>query len=284
METAAKPQPVAGRAALTQENYEFVRQYLHRLSGIALDGSRQYLVESRLASVVRAQRLQSLDALCAELRRGAAATLQQQVINALTTNETLFFRDPAQYEALRTVIVPHLLEARRAMRRLNVWSAACSTGQEAYSFLMMWRELGLTGWSLSVLGTDLSEEVLSRARAGRYQRYEVERGLSTGSLARHFTRQGTEWAIKEELRQGARFQRLDLRHDAVAGGPFDIIFCRNVLIYFDVETRRTVLERVTRLLRPGGCLLLGSAEAMTGLEGTLERRTVAGAVVYQRRG
>ena len=268
---------------ITPENYAFLQKHIHQESGIVLETGKNYLLEARLTPIVRKKGLTSINDLCALLRATGVEPLRREVVEAMTTNETLFFRDLAQYEALKTVIIPKLLEQRRESRRMSFWSAAASSGQEAYSLAMMLKEMGLGGWNCQIVGTDLSDPVLERARAGRYMQIEVNRGLPVTHLVKYFTRHGLEWQLKDEIRQMVRFDRIDLRQSMRGLGPFDVVFCRNVLIYFDVDTRKKILHEIYDTLFSGGWLLLGVAETTLGLEDRFERKTVGQAVSYQSR-
>jgi chemotaxis protein methyltransferase CheR len=202
----------------------------------------------------------------------------------MTTNETLFFRDPTVFDALKTTIIPTLMKAREATRRLSFWSAAASSGQEAYSLAIMLLEMGLPaqGWSIEIMGTDLSSQVLDRARQGRYMQIEVNRGLPAPYLVRYFSKQGLEWQLKDNVRSMASFQKFDLRQSPMSVGTFDVVFCRNVLIYFDVPTKKKILGGLRSVLRDDGCLLLGGAEAILDLDGSYARQVVGQASVYRK--
>ncbi|MGB9604746.1 MAG: CheR family methyltransferase [Bryobacteraceae bacterium] len=273
----------AAGSAITPENFAFLQQQVYRDSGIVLEEGKQYLVEARLAPLVREHGLASVNDLCALLRAVAADGLRRKVVEAMTTNETQFFREPAQYEALRTTLLAELLAARRSSRPLNCWSAAASTGQEAYSLAMMAAEMGLGPSEMQILGTDLAESVLERARQGRYSQLEVNRGLPAAYLVKYFARHGLEWILKDEIRRRVRFLRHDLRDSARHWGPFDLVFCRNVLIYFDTETKRKILRQVREAMSPGGYLLLGAVESILDLENLFERKRVGQAIVYLAR-
>lgn len=273
MDTAAAPTPIRA------ENYRFLREYIHRESGVLLEGDKHYLIEARLLPVVHQSRLGSLDALCAALP--SSAGLQKQVIEAMMTHETLFFRDISPFEALRTQILPSLLEQRKALRKLTFWSAAASSGQEAYSIAMTLVEMGLENWNIQILATDLSDQILNRAREGRYLQIEVNRGLPATHLVKYFDRKGLEWQIKDRIRNMVRFERFDLRHSMRTKGPFDVIFCRNVLIYFDVDTKKKILRELRGALFSGGHLLLGGAETTLNLDGEFKRIAAGKAVLYQ---
>jgi len=268
-------------AEISPQNYYFFQRFISRESGIILDDDKRYLLEARLMPIALKLRLYSLNELCILLQTSADLALRQQVVEALTTNETFFFREVAQYDALRSVILPELVAERQSTRKISVWSAASSTGQEAYSLAMLLLEMGLGNWNISILGTDLSTPVLERARAGRYMQIEVNRGLPAPMLVKYFKREGLEWQLKDEVRRMVRFEKDDLRRGSVAAGPFDLVFCRNVLIYFDVETKRAILSRIWQCLSPGGHLLLGGSETTLNLDERFARRQVGTAMLYR---
>jgi chemotaxis protein methyltransferase CheR len=278
----AKHNPAAPPASLiTAENYAFLQSQVYRDSGIVLDETKLYLIESRLMPIVQKQKLQSLNDLCALLRAVDGSALRQQVVEAMTTNETLFFRDVAAFDALQKIILPELIEARKATRILSFWSAAASSGQEAYSLAMMLLEMGLTGWKIRILGTDLNGQILDRARAGRYLQIEVNRGLPAKLLVKYFQRAGLEWQIKDEVRRMVDFRPFDLRMSMRSMGPFDLIFCRNVLIYFDTETKKRILAELRGALFNKGLLMLGAAESTFNLDDQFARKSIGQATFYQ---
>jgi chemotaxis protein methyltransferase CheR len=201
----------------------------------------------------------------------------------MTTNETYFFRDPAQYEAIRTVLLPALKEERKDTGKLRFWSAASSTGQEAYSLAMLLLESGTREWNIQILGTDFSLKVVERARAGLYQQIEVNRGLPASHLVKYFRRSGVDWQINDAVRQMARFETIDLRKSMRTLGPFDLVFCRNVMIYFDNATKRNIMKEIHSTLFRGGWLLLGGAETASGLEEWFDRKMVGNLTVYVAR-
>ena len=201
----------------------------------------------------------------------------------MTTNETYFFRDPAHYDAIRTVLLPRLKEERQDTKKLRFWSAAASTGQEAYSLAMLLLEEGLSDWNIQILGTDFSSQVVERARSGKYQQIEVNRGLPAALLVKYFRRSGVDWQLSEPVRRMVRFETIDLRKSMRALGPFDLVFCRNVMIYFDAETKKNILKELHGTLFRGGWLLLGGAETAFGVEEWFERQTVGSATVYVAR-
>jgi len=252
-------------ARLIDENVDFalLRRIVHARSHNVLDPSRDYVFEARLTGLIRGAGMSSLAELAAHLRRGQDAELECAVADAMTINETSFFRDGRPFDVLRKEILPELIEARRGTRCLRMWSAACSTGQEAYSLAMLVREHfpTLANWQVRIDGTDFSRAVLSRAKAGRYRRCEISRGLPARLLARYFDEDGEEWIIKPEIRALCRFQWADLVSSPLpVHGPFDVILLRNVMLYFSPEARATVMGQTHRLLARDGALFLGSSE------------------------
>jgi chemotaxis protein methyltransferase CheR len=270
-------------AEIHPENYRFLQEHIHSRVGIVLEDNKHYLLESRLASIVKKLGLSSVNDLCGLLRTARDTEVARQVAEAMTTNETYFFRDPAHYEAIRTVLLPRLKEERRDTKNLRFWSAAASTGQEAYSLAMLLLEQELQAWNIQILGTDFSSQVVERASSGLYQQIEVNRGLPTAQLVKHFRRSGVDWQLSESVRRMVRFETIDLRKSMRTLGPFDLVFCRNVMIYFDNETKKNILKGLHSTLFRGGWLLLGGAETAFGLEELFERQTVGSATIYVAR-
>lgn len=268
-------------AALAPENFLFLKDRIYRDSGIVLDDSKTYLIESRLGPIVAEERLRTLNDLCKLLRATHSPELNRRVVEAMTTNETLFFRDPALFETLRTSILPALIQKKNVSRKLRFWSAAASTGQEAYSLAMLLLEMGLEDWDLRITGTDLNQQVLERASAGRYLQIEVNRGLNSVRLARYFEKTGTEWQISNQVRKLVDFRPFDLRGSYASLGQFDIVLCRNVLIYFDLPTKKNILSAIRSTLFPGGYVVLGCAESTVNLDSVLLRQTDGQSVFYQ---
>jgi chemotaxis protein methyltransferase CheR len=266
--------------AMHAESYRFLQQHVYAGAGIVLDEDKHYLFESRLSPIVRQLGLASIDELCALLKQSTEAAVSRQVVEAMTTNETYFFRDPAHYQAIRTGLLPQLKLERQATRTLRFWSAASSTGQEAYSLAMALLEEGLEDWNLQILGTDFCSQVVERAILGKYQQIEVNRGLPATMLVKHFTRCGTEWQLSERVRRMVRFESVDLRGSLRALGPFDLVFCRNVMIYFDSETKNKILTGLHGTLFRGGWLLLGGTETAFGIENLFERRVIGNTTIY----
>jgi chemotaxis protein methyltransferase CheR len=261
---------------VTTVDFDYICTLVRSRSAIVLEPGKEYLVQARLLPLARKQGLDDISALVERLKRGDAA-LTTEVVEAMTTNETSFFRDVHPFELLRTEVVPDLLTKRAATRRLHIWSAAASTGQEAYTIAMTLREHfpQLVGWNVSILGTDLSREVLEKAREGRYAQIEVNRGLPAPMLVKYFDRAGPAWRVKPELRALVEFKQLNLMGQWPVMPSMDIVFLRNVLIYFDADTKRDILTRVQRVIAPDGYLFLGAAETTLQFEGMFER--VAGA-------
>jgi chemotaxis protein methyltransferase CheR len=252
---------------MTPLDYDFLRKCLKDRSGLALSAEKQYLVESRLLPVARKAGLGSLPDLVGVLRRGDDDALMTKVVEAMTTNETFFFRDKAPFETFRSTVLPALLSARRSSRCIRIWCAAASSGQEPYSLAMMLKELEdeLRGWRVELLATDLSGEVLEKARQGIYSQFEVQRGLPIQLLIKHFAQVGDMWQMAPEIRAMVKFQQLNLLGDFARLGVFDLIFCRNVLIYFDQPTKTATLDRLARAVAGDGYLVLGAAETVVGL-------------------
>jgi len=266
---------------LQPESYRFLQDYVYRESGIVLDGDKHYLFEARLMPIMQSLRLGSLNDLCAMLGDPNQALLKRQVVDAMTTNETFFFRDPAQYDALRSVVLPGLIAQRQDTRKLSFWSAASSSGQEAYSLAMMLLDMGLGDWKIKIQGTDLSSKMVERSRTGRYLQIEVNRGLPASCLIKYFTRAGLEWQLKDEVRRLVDFTPFDLRQNMSSLGPFDVVFCRNVLIYFDMEVKRRILDQIHGTLFRGGYLLLGGSETTLNLTNRFDRQILGQSVFYQ---
>jgi chemotaxis protein methyltransferase CheR len=259
---------------LPEEDFEYLRELMHLRAAIMLERGKEYLALSRLEPVARDHGLTTVSELVAKLRtRELTSALHDQVVDALTTNETTFFRDYNPWESLRTRVLPELLERKERTRTLAIWSAGCSSGQEPYSVAMSIKEHfpELMEWQVSILGTDISSSVLARARAGRYGQLEVNRGLPAHLLVRHFTRAGMEWEIEEPIRRMVRFERHNLNDAWPSMPPFDLVLMRNVMIYFETEAKRQVLAKMHRQLAPHGYLLLGASETTYSLSDDFTR-------------
>ncbi|MCC8939256.1 protein-glutamate O-methyltransferase CheR [Bradyrhizobium sp. Arg68] len=249
---------------MTPPDYEYLRKLLKDHSGLDLSADKQYLIESRLLPLARKYGLSGIPDLVAKIRGGAYIP---QVVEAMTTNETFFFRDKVPFDHFRDTIMPDVLKARAARRSVRIWCAAGSTGQEPYSLAMCLKEMGaaLAGWRVEIVATDLSQEVLEKSKAGIYSQFEVQRGLPIQMLVKYFKQSGELWQINPELRSMVQHRQLNLLHDFAQLGVFDVIFCRNVLIYFDQDTKINVFNRLARSMEADGFLVLGAAETVVGL-------------------
>jgi len=248
-------------------DYEFLRKYLKERSGLVLSADKQYLVESRLLPVARSAGFANLGDLVRALMIGNAETLAKAVVEAMMTHESFFFRDKLPFDHFRQTIMPALIAARSNIRTIRIWCAAASTGQEPYSLAMCLREMEqkIAGWRIELLATDLGNDVLDKARQGLYSQFEVQRGLPIQLLIKHFTQVGELWQIAPDIRSMVKYQQLNLLADFARLGRFDLILCRNVLIYFDTETKISVLNRLARSTASDGYLMLGAAETVIGL-------------------
>lgn len=247
--------------------YDYLRQFLKSRSGLVLSNEKQYLIESRLLPVARKAGLQSIAALVAKLKEPREAALAEAVVEAMTTNESFFYRDKTPFEHFTQMMMPEMLKARASQKRIRIWCAAASTGQEPYTLAMCLKEMErqLVGWRIEILGTDISNEVLDRAKAGTYTQFEVQRGLPIQLLLKYFTQQGESWTISPALRSMVQWKKFNLLDSFASFGQFDIVFCRNVLIYFDQPTKIDILGRISKVMAPDGYLVLGAAETVVGL-------------------
>ena len=268
--------------SITAESFAFVADLVRRRSGIVLETGKEYLVEGRLLPLARAAAAADVDTYVRTLRALSRPEHLESIVDALTTNETSRFRVAQPFRALTDHIVPELTSRRSVMpdATLRIWSAACSSGQEPYSIAMALSDVMPAG-RVRILATDISAEMLDRAKRARYSQLEVNRGLPAPMLVRHFTRVGTDWEVSPALRAQVSFARHNLLESVPVGGPFDVVFLRNVLIYFDLATKQEVLRRVARALRPGGYLLLGAAETTMGIDETWERVPVGRGAIYR---
>ncbi len=251
---------------MTPLDYEFLRKLLRERSGLDLSSDKQYLVESRLIPLARRAGLPGIAELVAKIKGGSEA-LTAEVVEAMTTNETFFFRDKIPFDHLRQTILPALLLARANRRSLRIWCAASSTGQEPYSIAMCLKEFGaaLAGWRIEILATDLSQGVLEKSKTGIFSQFEVQRGLPIQMLVKYFTQTGELWQLNADIRAMVQHRQLNLLQDFSHLGTFDVVFCRNVLIYFDQETKTGIFDRLAKTLEPDGVLALGAAESVVGI-------------------
>ena len=251
---------------MTPPDYEYLRKFLKDNSGLDLSPDKQYLIESRLLPIGRKAGLPGITELVLKLKSGCSA-IATQVIEAMTTNETFFFRDKVPFDHFRDVVMPEILQARASRRSIRIWCAAGSTGQEPYSLAMCLKEMSaaLAGWRVEILATDLSLEVIEKSKAGLYSQFEVQRGLPIQMLVKYFKQIGELWQINADLRAMIQHRQLNLLHDFSQLGVFDVIFCRNVLIYFDQDTKIDIFRRLARAAEKDGFLALGAAETVVGL-------------------
>jgi len=256
---------------VTPSDYEYLRKLLKERSGLDLSADKQYLVESRLVPLARKSALQGIPELVQKMRNGADA-LTGEVVEAMTTNETCFFRDKIPFDHLKETVIPALVQARAARRSLRIWCAASSTGQEPYSIAMCLKEAGaaLSGCRTEIVATDLSLSVLEKSRSGIFSQFEVQRGLPIQLLVKYFTQNGELWQLNADIRGMVQHRQLNLLQDFSHLGVFDIIFCRNVLIYFDQPTKANIFDRLSRMLEPDGVLALGAAESVVGITNTFK--------------
>jgi chemotaxis protein methyltransferase CheR len=252
---------------MTPQDYDYIRKILRERSGLVLSAEKQYLVESRLLPVVRKAGLTSLAELVTALKAVPSSALATIVVEAMTTNESFFFRDKLPFENFREVLMPALMAARAQERHIRIWCAAAATGQEPYSLAMALKEMGakLAGWNVEIFSTDISSPALGKAKAGLYSQFEVQRGLPIQLLVKYFTQVGDLWQISPDIRNMVTYRHFNLLQDFAGFGLFDVVFCRNVLIYFDQETKIAVLNRLARTVRGDGYLMLGAAETVVGL-------------------
>lgn len=256
---------------MTELDFDFLRVLLQRRSGLYLSTEKRYLVESRLGMLCRRRGIAGIPTLVTQLRGTPSSELEAAVVEAMTTNETLFFRDRTPFDLIRDVILPEALANKTHSRALRIWCAAVSTGQEAYSLAMLLDEAAdrLAGWKIEILGTDISLDVLERARLGLYSQFEVQRGLPIQLLLKHFRQEGDKWRLTERIRDMVQFKQHNLLEPNHHFGQFDLILCRNVLIYFDVPTKARVMAALAARLAANGAFILGAAETVIGITTTL---------------
>lgn len=252
---------------MTPQEFDFVAKLVRKECGLVLSTDKAYLVESRLSPVARKLGLGTADAFVRELMKDARPDRVREVVEAMVTNETFFFRDKKPFDQFKDFVLPALLAARAGRRQIRIWCAASSTGQEPYSIAMICKEAAaqLAGWRIEILATDVSGEVLRIAKEGVYSQFEVQRGLPIQFLVKYFTQQGDKWQLKPEIRSMVNFRPFNLLSDPSSLGSFDVVFCRNVLIYFDPETKTRILDGIAKVLAADGHLYLGGAETVLGI-------------------
>jgi chemotaxis protein methyltransferase CheR len=247
-------------------DFEFIADLLKKRSGLALTKEKAYLIESRLNTVARKWNFAGFDELVKAIRGANNEPLLVDVTEAMTTNESFFFRDQKPFDQFRDMVLPHMLQHRATTKTFRIWSAACSSGQEPYTLAMLLKEneARLAGWRVEIVATDLSSEILDRAKEGLYSQFEVQRGLPITLLVKYFKQAGDRWQINENIRKMVTYKQFNLLTSPAALGRFDIVFCRNVLIYFDPPTKAKVLNGMAELMPKDGFLYLGGAETVLG--------------------
>ncbi|RIK77544.1 MAG: chemotaxis protein CheR [Planctomycetota bacterium] len=267
--------------------FDFVRRLVAERAAIVLDATKLYLVDARVMPVAARHGFDSIAAMVSAIRSRPFGLIHEEIIEALTTNETSFFRDVTPFEALKKTILPELIQKRGAQRELSIWSAACSSGQELYSIALMLRESfpTLGSWKVNLLGTDYSTQMIERAASAVYNQSEVNRGLPASYLVKYFQRQGLQWRLSDSIRTMTTWRRLNLIEPwSSVVAPMDVVFLRNVLIYFSPDDKKKVLAQVRKVLRPDGCMFLGGAETTMKLDDSFERFPCDGAVCYRLKG
>jgi chemotaxis protein methyltransferase CheR len=268
---------------ISDTDFSFVRDLVYQQAAIVLEKEKTYLVEARLSPLARRHGFPSLTEMITQIRSQPNNGLRWSAVEAMTTNETSFFRDVHPFELLKKHVLPELIKRRATLRQLNIWCAAASSGQEPYTILLLLRENfpELLNWKLTFIATDISKEMLDRCREGCFSQLEVNRGLPAPLLIKYFQKIGTEWQIKEDLRRMVDFRQLNLAQSWPPFPAMDIIFMRNVLIYFDIETKKTILARVRKTLKPDGYLFLGGAETTLNLDDSFKRVQIDKTAYYQ---
>lgn len=257
---------------MRSEDFDLLSRLVRERSGLVLTKDKVYLLESRLMPVARKHGVKGLEDLVSALRNGLNVQVARDIVEAMTTNESLFFRDVKPFDQFRNLVLPRLLQARAARRTIRIWSAACSSGQEPYSLAMILDDMQakMAGWRVEIVATDLSNEILDRARSGVYSQFEVQRGLPVQFLIKHFKQNGDKWHIADKLKAMVTYRTFNLLDEMSVLGQFDVVFCRNVLIYFDQATKTRVLAGMARLLPADGVLYLGGAETVLGVSDRFE--------------
>jgi chemotaxis protein methyltransferase CheR len=248
--------------------FSYLCELVKTSTAISLDSQREYLMEARLATIAQREGFASVSELLNRVRAGGSTQLQWKVVEAMTTNETSFFRDIKPFEALRQVVVPTLMKARQSERKLSIWCAACSSGQEPYTIAMMLREhfTELQNWKVTILATDIATDMLDKSKSGRYTQLEVNRGLPANYLIKYFKKDGVDWQLDESVRKMVDIRRMNLSVAWPLMPPIDLVMLRNVMIYFPVETKKQILKNMRSVLRPDGYLFLGTAETTINLD------------------
>jgi chemotaxis protein methyltransferase CheR len=269
---------------LSAQEFAYVSDLVRRSSAIVLESGKEYLVEARLLPLARQAGLPSVSEYVHRAQHRPEPDMHAKIVDALTTNETSWFRDGEPFQALSSTVLPDLMPTRSANRSLRIWSAACSSGQEPYTLAMLLQDFLPAGWSYEIMATDISQEMLTRAEAGKFSQLEINRGLPAPMLVRHFERDGANWRVSAALRRSITFRRLNLAATLPPMPQFDVVFLRNVLIYFDVDTKRQVLQRISSQMKPDSWLFLGAAETTIGIDDRFERVAAGRSSAYRLRG
>ena len=274
---------------VTADDLKIISQYILTISGIELDESKAYLIETRLGGLAKEYQCSSYRELCNKAKLDPSKTIENRIIDAISTNETLFFRDTGPFEVLQHKILPDLIDRRTESSSnflpipIRIWSAACSTGQEVYSIAIVLKELlpDLSKYKILLTGTDISHAAVSRASFGKYNKFEIERGLSKQILQKYFIPNGGNWKICDEIRSLVAFGKRNILQPFIGLGKFDIVFCRNVAIYFNIEERKKLFEKIASILAPDGYLIIGSTESLTGISPMFESKRYLRTIYYQ---
>jgi chemotaxis protein methyltransferase CheR len=273
---------------ITSDEIQLISKYIYSISGINIEASKAYLIETRLGRILESENCSSFGEFYHKIKADTSRNLEKKIIDAITTNETLFFRDSNPFELLKYKILPELMDRRlskSAQQPIRIWSSACSTGQEVISIAIVLKELlgSISKYNIKLLGTDLSDAAIKQASYGSYNKFEIERGLPRERLLHYFTTDGANWKIKDEIRSMAVFQKFNLMHPFSRLGKFDIVFCRNVAIYFTLEDRIKLFNKIADVLEPDGYLIIGSTESLTGVCPRLVPKRHLKSIFYQLR-
>lgn len=271
---------------VSPEDYKFLTNYLLETTGLSLGENKEYLLEARLVPIAQSHEMNGIQDLIQKLRGRLDKDLEKEVMEAMTTNESSFFRDRRPFDELKSVVIPDILADRKMNQRLRIWCSACSNGQEPYSIIMMLRENfpELANWDIQIVATDLCTKALNRAEEGVYSQFEVQRGLPVQLLMKYFEQCETGWKIKSDLGVKIQWKHLNLLEDFQHLGMFDIIFCRNVLIYFEPDVKKDILDRASQQMNSTGALLLGAAETVLGISDKYAKQPECQSAIYQLAG
>ncbi len=257
---------------ISSEEIKLITKYIYEISGIYLDESKKYLLETRLNTIAEEQGCLSYQDFFKKAKADGTKVIERKIIDAISTNETLFFRDTGPFQLLQHKIFPELIDARTSKNSplktsLKIWSAASSTGQELYSVAIVLQELlgDLSKYNVKLLGTDISDAAVAQASSGKYNKFEIERGLARDKLTKYFTMSGQTWKVNDQIRSMANFRKINLMLPFTGLGKFDIVLCRNVAIYFTLEDRKKLFNKIADVLEPDGYLIIGSTESLTGI-------------------